>query len=101
MPLQHSNPERKTKSQERTQAVFTPTPRVPLYGTPEVPQLKAHLDRGPVIQGAEPSIQERRGPRRSSSFSEVVCAFPVISRTTFKGPGEDDGEEEENSGEEE
>ncbi|MBW0472837.1 hypothetical protein O181_012552 [Austropuccinia psidii MF-1] len=45
--------------------------------------------------------KEGRGPRRSSSFSGVVGGFPGLSRTTFKGPGEDGKEEEENSVEEE
>ncbi|MBW0469313.1 hypothetical protein O181_009028 [Austropuccinia psidii MF-1] len=50
------------------------------------------------MEGASPSSKEVRGPRISSSFSRVVSAFPGISRTTFKGPGE---EEEGNSVEEE
>ncbi|MBW0490664.1 hypothetical protein O181_030379 [Austropuccinia psidii MF-1] len=53
------------------------------------------------MEGAALFIQEARGPRRSSSFSGVVCAFPGISRTTFRGPGEDGEDEEENSVEEE
>ncbi|MBW0582072.1 hypothetical protein O181_121787, partial [Austropuccinia psidii MF-1] len=71
MPIQHSPPARQTRSQARTQAVLTPTPRVPLDGTPAVPQLRAQLDRGPCMEGAAPSIQEGRGPRRSNSFSGV------------------------------
>ncbi|MBW0533061.1 hypothetical protein O181_072776, partial [Austropuccinia psidii MF-1] len=59
----------------------------PLDGTPEVPQLKARLDRGPTLEG--------RGPR-SSSFPGVVGEFPGTSRTIFRGP-EEDGEEEEES----
>ncbi|MBW0483954.1 hypothetical protein O181_023669 [Austropuccinia psidii MF-1] len=43
-----------------------------------------------------PSRKIGRGPRRSSSFYEVVEAFPGISQTTFKYPGEE--EEEENPG---
>ncbi|MBW0531966.1 hypothetical protein O181_071681 [Austropuccinia psidii MF-1] len=51
------------------------------------------------MEGAAPSRKEGRGPRRSNSFSGVVGRFPGLSRTSFKGPGE---EEEENSvGEEE
>ncbi|MBW0503032.1 hypothetical protein O181_042747, partial [Austropuccinia psidii MF-1] len=45
--------------------------------------------------------KELRGPRRSSSFLGVVGRFPGISRTTFKGSGEDGEEEEESSVEEE
>ncbi|MBW0592398.1 hypothetical protein O181_132113, partial [Austropuccinia psidii MF-1] len=53
------------------------------------------------MEGAEPSRKEGRVPRRSNSFSVVVGNFPGISRTSFKGPGEDGEEEEENSAEEE
>ncbi|MBW0502797.1 hypothetical protein O181_042512 [Austropuccinia psidii MF-1] len=101
MPIQHSPSARQTRSQARTQAVLTPTPRSPFDGTPEVPQLRAQLDRGPCMEGEAPSTKEGRGPRRSSSFSEVFAGFPRTSRTIFKGPGEDGGEEEENSEEEE
>ncbi|MBW0532092.1 hypothetical protein O181_071807 [Austropuccinia psidii MF-1] len=101
MPLQHSPPARHTRSQARTQAVLTPTPRAPLDGTPAVSQLRARLDRGPIMEGAEPSRKEGRVPRRSNSFSGVICGFPGMSRTTFRGPGEDGQEEEENSVEEE
>ncbi|MBW0468528.1 hypothetical protein O181_008243 [Austropuccinia psidii MF-1] len=96
-PVQHSSPARQT----RAQAVPTPTPRGPLDLTPEVPQLRAHLERGPVMEGEAPSRKEEIGPRRSSSLSGVVGAFPEILRTILKGPGEDDAEEEENSVEEE
>ncbi|MBW0479874.1 hypothetical protein O181_019589 [Austropuccinia psidii MF-1] len=89
MPIQHSPPVRQTRSQARAQAVLTPTTRAPLDGTPAVPQLRAQLDQGPHMEG--------RGPRRSNSFSGVVGGFPGISRTTFKGPGEDGEGEKENS----
>ncbi|MBW0466159.1 hypothetical protein O181_005874 [Austropuccinia psidii MF-1] len=81
MPIQHSPPARTTRSQAITQAVLSPTQIEPLDCTPAVPQLRSQLDRGPIIEGEAPSIQEGRGPRR--------------------GPGEDDAEEEENSVEEE
>ncbi|MBW0572908.1 hypothetical protein O181_112623 [Austropuccinia psidii MF-1] len=97
MPLQHSPPARKTRSQ----AVLTPTPRPPLDGTPAVPPLKAQLDRGPIKEGAALSRKEGRVPRRYNSILGVVGRFPGMSRTTFKGPGEDGEEEEENSVEEE
>ncbi|MBW0574298.1 hypothetical protein O181_114013 [Austropuccinia psidii MF-1] len=101
MPIKHSPPARKTRSHARAQAVVTPTPRAPLDGIPAVPQLRAKLDRGPILEGAAPSIQEGRGPRRSISFSGVVCQFSGTSRTIFKGPRKDGEEEEENSVEEE
>ncbi|MBW0563684.1 hypothetical protein O181_103399 [Austropuccinia psidii MF-1] len=70
MSLQHSPPGRKTRSQARTQAVLTPTPRAPLNGTPAVSQLRAKLDRGPILEGAAPSRKEGRVPRRSSKDGE-------------------------------
>ncbi|MBW0515646.1 hypothetical protein O181_055361 [Austropuccinia psidii MF-1] len=48
-----------------------------------------------------PFWKEGRGQRRSISFSGLVGGFMGLSRTTFKGPGEDGEEEEENSVEEE
>ncbi|MBW0506210.1 hypothetical protein O181_045925 [Austropuccinia psidii MF-1] len=101
MPVEHSPPARQTRSQARAQAVLTPTPRVPLDGTPAVSQLRARLDRGPTLEGAAPSRKEGRGPRRSISLSGVVGGFPGLSRTSPKVQGEDDEEEEENSVEEE
>ncbi|MBW0587897.1 hypothetical protein O181_127612 [Austropuccinia psidii MF-1] len=101
MPVKHSPPARQTRSQARAQAALTPTPRVPLDGTPAVPQLRAQLDRGPRMEGAAPSRKEGRGPRRSISLSGVVGSFPGLSRTSLKVQGEDDDEEEENSVEEE
>ncbi|MBW0528966.1 hypothetical protein O181_068681 [Austropuccinia psidii MF-1] len=97
MTLQHSPPARQTRSQ----AFLTPTLRAPLDGTPAVPPLKAPLDRGPIKEVEAPSRKEGRVPRRSNSFSGVVGGFPGMSRTTFRGPGEDGEEEEENSVEEE
>ncbi|MBW0494172.1 hypothetical protein O181_033887 [Austropuccinia psidii MF-1] len=79
MPIQHSPPARQTRSQARAQAVLTLTPRAPLYGTPAVPQPRAKLHRGPILEGEAPSRKEGRGPQRS------------------RGPGED-GEEEDSGG---
>ncbi|MBW0553877.1 hypothetical protein O181_093592 [Austropuccinia psidii MF-1] len=89
------------RSQARSQAVPTPNPRPPLDGTLAVPQLTAQLDRGPILEAAEPSRKEGTGPRRLISFSGVVGRFPGTSRTIFRVPGEDGEEEEENSVEEE
>ncbi|MBW0580786.1 hypothetical protein O181_120501 [Austropuccinia psidii MF-1] len=76
MPNKHSDPARLTRSQDRAQAVLTPTPRASLDGTPEVPQLRSNLDRGPIEEG-------RKRDKK------------------IKGPGEDGEDEEENSVEEE
>ncbi|MBW0513490.1 hypothetical protein O181_053205 [Austropuccinia psidii MF-1] len=92
---------KQTRSQTKALAVLNLTLISHLDGTPAVPQLRADLDRGPHLEWEEPSRNKVRGPRRSSSFSRVVGSFPGISRTTFKGPGEDGEEEEENSVEEE
>ncbi|MBW0554141.1 hypothetical protein O181_093856 [Austropuccinia psidii MF-1] len=75
--------------------------RAPLDGIQALPQLRAKLDRGPILEGEEPSRKEGRGPRRSNSFSGLVGGLPGTSRTIFRGPGEDGEEEEENSVEEE
>ncbi|MBW0570294.1 hypothetical protein O181_110009 [Austropuccinia psidii MF-1] len=101
MPVEHSPPARQTRSQARAQASLTPTPRVPLDGTPAVPQLRAQLDRGPRMEGAAPSRKEGGGPRRSISLSGVVVRFPGFLRTNIKAQGENDDDEEENSVEEE
>ncbi|MBW0502508.1 hypothetical protein O181_042223 [Austropuccinia psidii MF-1] len=101
MPVRHSRPARQTRSQDRAQAVLTPTQRVPLYSTPAVLQLRAQLDQGPHLERAALSRKEGRGPRISNSFSGVVGQFQGLSRTIFKCPGEVDEEEEENSVEEE
>ncbi|MBW0478549.1 hypothetical protein O181_018264 [Austropuccinia psidii MF-1] len=97
MPIHHSSLARKTRSHARTQAVLTPTPRAPLDCTPAVPQLRAQLDRGPIMEGEAPSRKEGRGPRRSSSLSGVAGTFPGLSRTSLKVPGEDYEEDEEES----
>ncbi|MBW0501170.1 hypothetical protein O181_040885 [Austropuccinia psidii MF-1] len=55
----------------------------------------------PNMEGAAPSRKEGIGPSRSSLFLGVVAAFPGISRTTLRGTGEDDSEEEDNSVKEE
>ncbi|MBW0467914.1 hypothetical protein O181_007629 [Austropuccinia psidii MF-1] len=60
MTVKNSPPERKTRSQARAQPVLTPTPRAPLDGNPEVPQLRAHLERGQNMEGAAPSRKEGR-----------------------------------------
>ncbi|MBW0537467.1 hypothetical protein O181_077182 [Austropuccinia psidii MF-1] len=101
MYIQHSPPPRKTRSQAKAQAALTPTPRVPLDGTPAVPQLRAQFNRGPRKEGGAPSRKEGRGPRRLISLSGVVGGFPGFSRTSLKVQGEDDEYEEENSVEEE
>ncbi|MBW0532123.1 hypothetical protein O181_071838, partial [Austropuccinia psidii MF-1] len=100
VPIQHSPPARQTRSQARTQAFLTPTPSAPLDGTLAVSQLRAHLDRGPNVEGEAPSRKERRVPRRSSSFSGVVGGFPGTARTISRGPGEYGEEGEENCVEE-
>ncbi|MBW0568533.1 hypothetical protein O181_108248 [Austropuccinia psidii MF-1] len=78
MPFQNSPLSRQTRSQARAQALLTPTPRAPLDGTPAVPQLRAKLDRGPILEGASPSRKEGRGPRRLISFSGVLVDFQKL-----------------------
>ncbi|MBW0480103.1 hypothetical protein O181_019818 [Austropuccinia psidii MF-1] len=45
MSVQHSPPERQTRSQARAPAVPNPTPRAPLDGTPEAPKLRTKFGR--------------------------------------------------------
>ncbi|MBW0587571.1 hypothetical protein O181_127286, partial [Austropuccinia psidii MF-1] len=78
MPVQHSPPARQTRSHTRAQAVLTPPPRPPLDGTPAVSQLRAKLDRGPIVEG-----------RKSAKKIKLILR------------SEDGEEEEENSVEEE
>ncbi|MBW0507687.1 hypothetical protein O181_047402 [Austropuccinia psidii MF-1] len=58
MPFQHLLPEIPTRSHSRTQAILTPTPRVHLDGTPAGPQMGAHLERGPFMEGKQQSRKE-------------------------------------------
>ncbi|MBW0473569.1 hypothetical protein O181_013284 [Austropuccinia psidii MF-1] len=88
MPIQHSPPARQTRSQDRAQAVLTPTPRAPPDGTPAVPQQRAQFGRSSTIQEGRKRVKKIKFFFRSSWW---------FSRT-FKGHGE---EEEENSVEEE
>ncbi|MBW0580536.1 hypothetical protein O181_120251 [Austropuccinia psidii MF-1] len=77
MPIQHSPPARQTRSQARTQAVLTPTPRAPFDSTPA------------------------EGRKRAKKIELILRSSWQIPRN-FKGPGEDgEEEEEENSVEEE
>ncbi|MBW0487077.1 hypothetical protein O181_026792 [Austropuccinia psidii MF-1] len=92
MPAQISSPERPTQFQARTQAVLTPTPREPLDGIPEVPQLRGYLVRGPITEGEVQSKKEGRGPIRSRSLSGAFGTITGLSQASFKGIGED-GEE--------
>ncbi|MBW0510720.1 hypothetical protein O181_050435 [Austropuccinia psidii MF-1] len=61
MPFEHSP----SAIQTRYQAVFTPTPRAPLDGTPAVPQLRAQLDRGCHMEGRKRAQKIKFFPRSS------------------------------------
>ncbi|MBW0470727.1 hypothetical protein O181_010442 [Austropuccinia psidii MF-1] len=50
MPVQHSPPERQKRPEARAQAVLTPSPRAPLYSTPEVHQLRTPFARRSTIK---------------------------------------------------
>ncbi|MBW0475428.1 hypothetical protein O181_015143 [Austropuccinia psidii MF-1] len=76
MPFQHSPPGRQKRSHPRAQAVLTPTSRGPFDGTPELPQLRSQLNRGPIMKVEGPSRKEGSGPRISRRFSGVVGTFP-------------------------
>ncbi|MBW0593106.1 hypothetical protein O181_132821 [Austropuccinia psidii MF-1] len=92
MPVKHSSPAKNTKSQ-RHQAVLTPTTRDPLEHTPPVHQLNANLDRGPPMEGAEPSRRGDVKSRRSKSFSDFLGGYPSISQGPTSRLGESEDEE--------
>ncbi|MBW0516570.1 hypothetical protein O181_056285 [Austropuccinia psidii MF-1] len=99
MPVQHIPPAKNTRSQRNT-AILTPTARVPPDRTPSVHQLGANLDRGPPMEGAEPSRRGGMKSRRSRSFSGLLGGYPGISEGARARLGEpEDEEEEEYSGE--
>ncbi|MBW0477760.1 hypothetical protein O181_017475 [Austropuccinia psidii MF-1] len=90
MPFQHSPPARQKRSWAKDQAIFTPIPRAPLEGTPAVLQLRAHLDRGPIIEGS----------KRAKKINFILSTSFLFYRhfkDPVKGPGDDDSEEEDNS----
>ncbi|MBW0496235.1 hypothetical protein O181_035950 [Austropuccinia psidii MF-1] len=70
MPLQHPPPARQTRSQARAQAVLTPTPRAPLYGTPAVPQLRDNLGRGLILEGRERARRSNGEEEEENSVEE-------------------------------
>ncbi|MBW0519543.1 hypothetical protein O181_059258 [Austropuccinia psidii MF-1] len=100
MPVQHSPSAKNTRSQ-RNPAVPTPTARVPLDRTPSVHQLGANLNRGPRMEGAEPSGREGMKSRRSRSFSGLLGGYPGMSEGARARLGEVEDEEGEKSLEEE
>ncbi|MBW0471721.1 hypothetical protein O181_011436 [Austropuccinia psidii MF-1] len=79
MPVQNSLPAKNTRSQ-RNQAVLTPTARAPLECTPSVHLLSANFDRGPPMEGEEPSRRGCMKSRSSRSFSGLLGGYPGISQ---------------------
>ncbi|MBW0536623.1 hypothetical protein O181_076338 [Austropuccinia psidii MF-1] len=76
MPVQHSPPSKKTRSQGNP-ASLTPTVMVPLDRTPSVHQLSENLDRGPPMEGAAPSRRGGMKSRISRSFSVILGGYPA------------------------
>ncbi|MBW0517027.1 hypothetical protein O181_056742 [Austropuccinia psidii MF-1] len=83
MPIKQSPPERQTRSQTRAQAFLTPTPRAPLDGTPEVPQLRAQFGR--KEEGQEDQEKENSMEEEESDLTENVPA-PVGASQHTEGP---------------
>ncbi|MBW0556575.1 hypothetical protein O181_096290 [Austropuccinia psidii MF-1] len=94
--IKHSSPAKNTRSQ-RHQAVLNPKTRAPLEYTPPVHQLSANLDRGPPMEGAEPSRRGDVKSRRSTSFSGFLGGYPSISQGPTRRLGESEDEEGEES----
>ncbi|MBW0470770.1 hypothetical protein O181_010485 [Austropuccinia psidii MF-1] len=82
MPVQHSPPERKTRSQERTQANLTQKLRAPLDGAPEVPQLRAHGLSRSSSKGLC-RYDEEEGPEGTEVLPAPVGAFEGAGGTTL------------------
>ncbi|MBW0491599.1 hypothetical protein O181_031314 [Austropuccinia psidii MF-1] len=79
MPVQHSPPAKNSRSQIH-QAVITTTERAPLDHTPSFHQLSSNLDRGPPMEGAEPSRRGGVKSRISRSFSGLLSGYPSMSQ---------------------
>ncbi|MBW0495163.1 hypothetical protein O181_034878 [Austropuccinia psidii MF-1] len=92
MPVQHSPPEKNTRSQ-RNLAVLTPTERVPLDCTPSAHQLSANLDRGPPMEGEAPSRRGGIKSKISRSFSGLLGDYPGMSEGARARLGEAEDEE--------
>ncbi|MBW0483458.1 hypothetical protein O181_023173 [Austropuccinia psidii MF-1] len=90
MPFQHSPSERQKISWARAQAVLTTTQRVPLDRPPAAPQLRAHLDQGPIMEGAALFRKKGRVKRRSRYFSGIFENLTGISKIIFNGLVGDD-----------
>ncbi|MBW0520527.1 hypothetical protein O181_060242, partial [Austropuccinia psidii MF-1] len=95
----NSPPAKNTRSQ-RNPAVLTPTERVPLDRTPSVHQLSANLDRGPPMEGEEPSRRGGMKTKRSRSFSGLLVCYPGMSEGARERLEEVEDEEGEESVEE-
>ncbi|MBW0502478.1 hypothetical protein O181_042193 [Austropuccinia psidii MF-1] len=88
MPVQHSPPARQTRSQARTQAVLTQTPRAPLDGTPAIPQLSDKLDRGPIMEGPgeDGEEEEENSGEEEESYGTEGVPAPVGASQGTGGP---------------
>ncbi|MBW0537138.1 hypothetical protein O181_076853 [Austropuccinia psidii MF-1] len=91
MPLQHSPPARHTRSQARTQAVLTPTPRAPLDGTPssfspegQIGQ-RTHFGRRSTIQEGRKSVKKIKFLFRSRSDGTEAAPAPVGASEGTRG----------------
>ncbi|MBW0467790.1 hypothetical protein O181_007505 [Austropuccinia psidii MF-1] len=96
MAVQNSPPANNIISQ-KIQAVLTPTARAPLDCTPSVHQLGAKLDRGPPMEGEEPSRRGGMKSRSSRSFSSFLSGYPGISQVSRSRLGQAADEEGEES----
>ncbi|MBW0566127.1 hypothetical protein O181_105842 [Austropuccinia psidii MF-1] len=81
MPIQHSPPERQTRSQARNQAVLTPAPRAPLERTLAVPQLRTF--KGP---GEDGKVEEDNSVEEEESDGTECVPAPVGASQVIGGP---------------
>ncbi|MBW0481349.1 hypothetical protein O181_021064 [Austropuccinia psidii MF-1] len=86
MLIQQSPPERQTRSQERAQAVLTPTPRAPLDSTPAVPQLRAQFGRRSTIQEGRKRAKRIKFFFRSTNYSDYGQDSEASRTPAFNTP---------------
>ncbi|MBW0506691.1 hypothetical protein O181_046406 [Austropuccinia psidii MF-1] len=86
MPFQQSPLARQTRSQARAQAFLTSTPRVPLDGTPAVPQLGASFGRKEEGPGEDGKEEEENSVEEEDYDGTEGVPAPVGASQGIGGP---------------
>ncbi|MBW0502353.1 hypothetical protein O181_042068 [Austropuccinia psidii MF-1] len=85
MPIQHSPPARKTRSQARTQSVLTPTPRAPLDGTPAEEENSVEeegYDGSEDVPAPVGAYQGTEGPNLAQSNQPEPSLLAILQQMT-------------------